>query len=407
MFPWSADLEASRDVAYRERQAFAMVIGWFENWRRQTGCEPCRDACKRFWREQVLSKAREPWQLDQWCGAIQWYLRWLKYRQETGGEIRSLEERVRRAVDGAGARRGLARTTRETYGRWAAGYARWIGSAREMMEVGQASAYLEWLVKERKVSFSTQKQALNALVFFFKDVCGHENVLFGVRLRKTEKRLPVVLDVGEVMAVLDRMDGRFGLMARIQYGGGLRIKELVNLRVKDVDEGRGIITVRRGKGDKDRATILPGAVKEAVVAAKAELKELQRADREAGLPGVALPGAFGRKDRKAGEKWPWQWMFPAERPSRDPETGIIRRQHVDPDAYSKALRAAVEEAMIDKRVTSHALRHAFATHLLEGGTDIRTLQELLGHADVNTTQIYTHVAKDIGATGVRSPLDGV
>uniref|UniRef100_UPI0018671C7F integron integrase n=1 Tax=Luteolibacter marinus TaxID=2776705 RepID=UPI0018671C7F len=407
IFPWSADLEASRDVLYRDRQAFAMVIGWFEQWRRHSGTEPGREACKRFWREQVLSKPRQDWQLDQWCGAIQWYLRWLKHRQQTGGEVRSLDERARRAVDGAGARRGLARTTRETYGRWVAGYARWVGNATGMMDPGRASAYLEWLVKDRRVSFCTQKQALNALVFFFKDVCGWESVQFDVRLRKTEKRLPVILDVREVMAVLERMDGQFGLMARIQYGGGLRIKELVSLRVKDVDEERGIITVRSGKRDKDRTTVLPDSVKEAVVATKAELRDLFRTDREAGLPGVALPHAFGRKDRRAGEKWPWQWLFPAVRPSLDPATGIRRRPHVDPESYSTALRAAVEAAMIDKRVTSHALRHAFATHLLEGGRDLRTIQELLGHADVSTTQIYTHVANGIGAMAVQSPLDRI
>ena len=178
-----------------------------------------------------MLKEREPWQLEQWSGAIQWYLRWLKYQREAGGEVRTLEERVGRAVEGAGARRGLLRRTRETYGRWAAGFARWAGNERDLLKSETASAYLEWLVTERKVSFSTQKQALNALVFFLKDVCGRDEVLFDVRLRKTAKRLPVVLDVAEVMAVLNRMDGCFELMAKIQYGGGLRVNELVNLRV--------------------------------------------------------------------------------------------------------------------------------------------------------------------------------
>lgn len=400
-------MEKSRDVGHRQRDAFAMVIGWFEHWRLRIRLEASRDACRRFWREQVMSKPREPWQLDQWSGAIQWYLRWLKYQQENGGEARSLEERVRSAVERAGARRGLARRTRETYGRWAAGFARWTGDARAMLKEEKASAYLGWVVTDQKVSYSTQKQALNALVFFFKDVCGKDEVRFDVHLRKTPKRLPVVLDVQEVMGILERMDGTFGLMARIQYGGGLRLNELVNLRIKDVDEGRGIITVREGKGSKDRGTMLPGAVREQVAALKVELRELHEKDRAAGLPGVALPHAFGRKDRRAGEKWPWQWMFPGTRPSVDPESGIRRRHHIHEDSYAAALRKAVDEALIDKRVTSHALRHAFATHLLEGGTDIRTLQELLGHSDVSTTQIYTHVAKGIGAMGVRSPLDAL
>ena len=275
----------------------------------------------------------------------------------------------------------------------------------QMLKEETAGAYLGWLVSEQKVSYSTQKQALNALVFFFKDVCQRAEVHFDVRLRKTGRRLPVILDVQEVMSILDRMDGTFGLMAKIQYGGGLRLNELVNLRVKDVDEGRGMATVRAGKGDKDRTTVLPESLRQPVAALKVELRELHRRDRAAGLPGVALPNAFGRKDRRAGEKWPWQWLFPGARPSTDPESGIVRRHHLHEDSYADALRKAVDDTLIDKRVTSHALRHAFATHLLEGGTDLRTIQDLLGHADVKTTEIYTHVAKDIGATGVRSPLD--
>jgi integron integrase len=405
LFAWSADLEASRDVSFRERDGFAMLLGWLEKFRSREELEPSRSTCERFWREQVMQKPREEWQLGQWSAAISWYLRWLSYRQESGGEVRTLEERVRSAVDRAGGRRGLARKTRETYGRWAAGYARWAGSAEAVMKPEKARDFLTWLVTERQVSFSTQKQALNGLVFFFKDVCGLEEVDLGVRLRKTSPRLPVVLDVREVMAILDKIDGRFALMAKIQYGSGLRLKELVSLRVKDVDEVRRMITVREAKGDKHRTTMLPQSLCAEVAARKEELRALFKRDRELGLPGVALPGAFGRKDRRAGEKWPWQWLFPGDEPSCDPESKVVRRHHVHEESYSRALREAVAEAGIDKRATSHALRHAFATHLLEDGTDLRTIQELLGHADVKTTEIYTHVAKGVGGTGVRSPLD--
>jgi integron integrase len=407
LYAWSRDLEFSRDVNVREHAAFAMLLGWMEKFRVKAGLPAGREACARFWKESVMSRPRERWQQEQWAKAMQWYLRWLENRHETGGEVRGLEERVWMAVEKTGARRGLARKTRETYSHRAGHFARWAGSAREVMNPQKARDYLAHLVSERRVSFSTQKQALNALVFFYKDVCGMEEVDLEVRLRKTEQRLPVVLDVKEVLAVLDRIDRRYALMAKIQYGGGLRLKELVSLRVKDVDENRGIITVRETKGDKHRTTILPESLRAEVAERKARLRELHEKDRAAGLPGVALPGAFAFKDKRAGEKWPWQWFFPGNKPSKDPESGIIRRHHVHVENYSKAVRRAVEEAMIDKRATTHALRHAFATHLLEGGTDLRTIQELLGHSDVKTTEIYTHVAKGVGAMGARSPLDHV
>lgn len=389
----------------RDRAAFGMLLGWFERFRVNLGLPAGREACARFWKESVLAKPREQWQTEQWTMAIRWYLRWVENRYESGGEVRTLEERVRMAVERAGARRGLAVRTRETYAQHAGRFARWTGDAVEVRKPERARDYLSALVSERKVSFATQKQALNALVFFYKDVCCLEEVDLEVRLRKTATRLPVVLAVKEVLAVLDKIDARYALMARIQYGGGLRLKELVSLRVKDVDENRGIITIRETKGDKHRTTILPESLRDEAVERKKRLRELHEKDRAAGLPGVALPGAFGFKDKRAGEKWPWQWFFPGNKPSKDPESGIIRRHHVHVENYSKAVRRAVEEAMIDKRATTHALRHAFATHLLEGGTDLRTIQELLGHADVKTTEIYTHVAKGVGAMGVRSPLD--
>jgi integron integrase len=353
----------------------------------------------------VLAKPREKWQTEQWAVAIRWYLRWLENRHESGGEVRTLEERVRLAVQKVGTRRGLAPRTRQTYGQRVAAYARWVGDEKEVRDPTRARDFLTMLVLERRVSFSTQCQALNALAFFFKEVCGMEEVDLEVKLRKTTKRIPVVLDVQEVMAVLEKIDKRYALMARIQYGSGLRLSELVRLRVNDVDEGRGIISVRVAKGDRQRTTLLPEALQVEVAEIKVGLRKVFEGDRASGLAGVALPGAFELKDRRAGEKWPWQWFFPAGKPSMDPRTGVERRYHVHEETYSRAVRRAVEEAMIDKRATTHAFRHSFATHLLEGGTDLRTIQELLGHADVKTTEIYTHVAKGVGAMGVRSPLD--
>jgi integron integrase len=408
LYAWSKDLEESSDVRIREIEGFAMLLGWLEKFFAKSGLVPGRGACARFWREQVMTKPRDPWQMEQWGAAIRWYLRWLEHQHAKDGEVRSLPERVRDAVDRAGARRGYAPRTRETYGIWAAGFAVWAGDERAAMRPDKARDFLSWQVTERKVSFATQKQALNALVFFFKAVCGMDEVDLEVRLKKTEARVPVVLEVREVkevLAVLDRIDEKYGLMARIQYGGGLRMMELVRLRVKDVDEARGIVTVRNGKGDKDRTTVLPESLRGAVAERKIELRKLFEEDRAADLAGTWLPEALARKHPHGGEKWPWQYLFPAAKPAVDPESRLVRRHHTGEEAYGRAIRRAVEEAMIDKNATSHALRHSFATHLLEGGTDLRTIQTLLGHADVKTTEIYTHVAKGVGAMGVRSPLD--
>jgi integron integrase len=352
-----------------------------------------------------MVRNRESWQIEQWGAAIRWYLRWLENQFIQGGEVLSLPERVREAVSRAGARRGHSPRTRETYGRWVAEFAVWAGDARKMMRAETGRDFLVWQVEERKVSYSTQKQALNALAFFYKSVCGMDEVNLEVRLRKTERRIPVVLDVREVMSVFDQMDEKYGLMARIQYGGGLRLMELVRLRVKDVDEERGILTVRGGKGDKDRTTMLPDCLKSKVAAQKALLRGMFEEDRASGLADTWLPEALARKLPNAGRKWAWQYFFPAAKPSIDPQSGLMRRHHIGENAYADALRRAVDEAFIDKHATSHALRHSFATHLLEGGTDLRRIQDLLGHADVKTTEIYTHVAKGVGAMGVKSPLD--
>lgn len=232
LYPWSCDLEASSDVRLRERPSFAMLLGWLAKFVAGNGLPPGREACARFWKEQVLGKPREGWQIEQWGAAIRWYLRWLEHQHAKGGEVRSLPERVRDAVDRAGARQGKAPRTRETYGRWLAQFAAWAGDARAVMRPAKARDFLIWQVTERKVSFSTQKQALNALAFFYKSVCGMEVVDLEVKFRKTEPRMPVVLAVKEVLAVLDKIDEKYGLMARIQYGGGLRLMELVHTPVR-------------------------------------------------------------------------------------------------------------------------------------------------------------------------------
>jgi len=406
---WRADLAAARDVEHRQREGYRGFLEWFENWRMRMRLEPSRDTATAFWKGQVLQseKPRETWQLAQWGAAMGWFLNWLSFCKEEGGDFRTVAERVRDKVETTGARRGLALRTRQTYGQWAARYAKWAGTAQRAMDPKVGRDWLAVLVSKDGIALSTQKQALNALVFFFRDVCGVDELDLEVRMKKTSKRVPTVLSVAEVTRLVALIEPRYRFPAKLQYGSGLRLNELVSLRVKDVDLGRGVLIVRGGKGDLDRTTVIPECLKEILVIHLDEVRGIYEADREKGLPGVALPGALGRKFSRAGESWEWMWLFPARDLSVDPVSGVKRRHHLHGAVFNEAIKRGAREAGIHKRVTSHALRHSFATHLLEAGTDIRTIQTLLGHSDVRTTEIYTHVAKGVNGKGVRSPLDAL
>jgi integron integrase len=267
------------------------------------------------------------------------------------------------------------------------------------------AAFLTHLATRDDVSASTQNQALNALVFLYSQVLERNLEALGsfVRAHKPQ-RLPVVLSVAEVRAVLERLDGVPRLVASLLYGSGLRLLECLQLRVKDVDFAQREIRLRQGKGRKDRVTPLPEAVipglREHLVGVRASFET----DLRDGFGGVLLPAALARKYPNAGRDWGWQWLFPATRRYRDPAAGAERRHHFHETAVQRAVRKAVVEAGIAKPAGCHTLRHSFATHLLAGGYDIRTVQELLGHRDVKTTQVYTHVLNR-GGRGVRSPLD--
>lgn len=407
---WRRDLSEFRGLSERDRSGFLLVLEWFENFRARYGFEAGREAARTFWKSEVLREncTREDWQLDQWSAAIQWYLRWLDACAEAGADHRSLPERVRAAVYSAGSRRGLARRTKQCYSAWAARYAVYAGGEREAMRVETASGFLASVVDDEDCAYSTQKQALNALAFFFKHVCGVEEPVFQVKLRKTGTRVPVVLSKEETQRVFEKLEAPGGchrLAAQLQYGAGLRLTELVRLRVKDVDLGRGTVTIRQGKGDKDRVTVLPKSLREDLVKQVERAREIWRGDRDAGRVGVWIPGALARKFRRAAESFEWFWLFPARQISVDPDSGVSRRHHLHGKVYSEAIKRAAAGAGIEKRVTSHALRHSFATHLLEGGTDLRTIQELLGHEDITTTEIYLHVAVGEHGLGVVSPLD--
>lgn len=252
---------------------------------------------------------------------------------------------------------------------------------------------------------STQNQAKSALLFLYQEVLGAELPwLDNVETAKRPQRLPVVLTRTEVDAVLNRVHGTNGLIARLLYGSGLRLMEAVRLRVKDVELETCEILVRDGKGAKDRVTMLPSSLLDALRAHLVLVRELHAQDVSAGLPGVYLPYALGRKYPNAPREWAWQYVFPSDRLSVDPRSGLRRRHHVDEQNVQRAMRQALRDAGIAKPATPHTLRHSFATHLLQSGYDIRTVQELLGHSDVTTTMIYTHVLNR-GGRGVVSPLD--
>lgn len=296
--------------------------------------------------------------------------------------------------------------TERTYVHWVKRFIFFHGM-RHPQEMGAAEveAFLSALATELEVSASTQNQALHALLFLYKDVLGvNLPWLDGVTRAKVSKRLPSVLTVAEVQALLRHVSGTNGLIVRLLYGTGLRIKECLRLRIKDVDLARRDIVVREGKGGKDRITMLPAALVPALQEQFAARRRWHDLDLFTGHADVELPDAIARKYPKAGMEWAWQYVFAAPAYSADPRTGVVRRHHWCERNIQRAVKQAARAAGIHKLVHPHTLRHSFATHLLEAGYDIRTVQELLGHADVSTTMIYTHVLNK-GGRGVTSPLD--
>lgn len=278
---------------------------------------------------------------------------------------------------------------------------------RHPQEMGakEVEAFLTHLAVEGRVAAATQNQALSALLFLYRELL-HINLpwLDEVVRAKRPARLPVVLTREEVQAVLGRTEGTYGLMLRLLYGTGMRLMECVRLRVKDVDFSRAEIIVRDGKGAKDRVTMLPQRIAAELQAHLQRRRHLYEDDLAKGMASVYLPNALDRKYANAENEWGWQYVFVAKSYSIDPRSGTERRHHIDEKLVQRAMKRAVQEAGISKPATPHTLRHSFATHLLQGGYDIRTVQELLGHADVATTMIYTHVLNK-GGRGVVSPLD--
>jgi integron integrase len=358
-----------------------------------------------------LAKTHEGWQVNQADNALRLYDFFLAYQKPSdfgnGGDPSSawanLEARTREALR----IRQRSYSTEKTYLAWFRAFRKFAGD-QDPSEIGGADIqrFLSYLAVERRISASTQNQALNALVFFYRhalDKTLGAKELSAVRAGR-KQRLPVVLSVREAHSLFDNLSGVHRLSAMLIYGCGLRLRECLSLRIKDVDFEQNVVLIRSGKGDKDRRTVLPESLKNDLIAHVAQVRGVYQEDRERKINGVYLPGALERKYPNAGKEWGWFWLFPSRSLSVDPRTLVVRRHHAHPASLQKAFKTAVFKAGIAKQASVHTLRHSFATHLLENGYDIRTIQELLGHRNLQTTMIYTHVASK-NILGVKSPLD--
>ncbi|MGO8926225.1 MAG: integron integrase [Limisphaerales bacterium] len=402
------------------RESYRPTLTGFDQFclrRRASGtgaaAQPTVALAREYVELQRLERALGPTQLQVWKDALNWLFRCRRCppgavltgvpplgRADLGRTPweRRLVEKIRV--------RHLAWRTEQTYRGWAWRLADFLGERPVESATGEeVRSFLSHLATAQRVGASAQKQALNALVFLLREVEGKELGDFSDFTRARRRlRMPVVLSREECARLFEAMEGVPKLMAELAYGSGLRLMELLRLRVKDVDLDRRQVVVRGGKGDKDRVTVLPEQLLEKLAAHRERLRRLHVQDRGEALPGVWLPEGLERKWPKAGEAWEWQWFWPSRELMNDPRTGLRRRHHLLDVTFQHFVRQGAQQARLNKKVTPHVLRHSFATHLLEHGTDIRTVQELLGHEDVATTQIYTHVMARPGL-GVRSPLD--
>ncbi len=302
--------------------------------------------------------------------------------------------------------RHYSSSTERTYIHWIKHYIM-FHNVKHPIEMGAAevSAFLTHLAVEKQVSSSTQNQALHALLFLYKEVLVVNLPWLNDIVRAKEREhVPVVLTKEEVRAVLDNLEGVNWLAANLLYGSGLRLMEALRLRVKDIDFGYKQITVREGKGGKDRYTILPDAIVEPLKMHLEKVKVIHERDRHAGLGRVKMPDALSKKYPQASSEWKWQFVFPSHNISHDPRSSHVGRHHLSESGIQKAVKQAMQKVGVEKHASCHTFRHSFATHLLQNGYDIRTVQELLGHKEISTTMIYTHAIKR-GGLAVKSPMD--
>jgi integron integrase len=365
--------------------------------------------------QKQMSRNYGLWQVEQAVKAVRYY--W--YFSDTGGkpslkvsevplDIRPEAEALLHEARQVLRLRHCTYRTERTYLGWMRRFLHHHhhhAEGRHQIDANSLRTFLSYLAIEQRVSAATQQQAFNAILFLFRYVLDLkvDGLSETVRAGKP-RRLPVVLSPGEVQRLLQHLPRPYRLMGMIIYGGGLRLSECMGLRVRDLDFDAEQIMVRRGKGQKDRATLLPRAIHPAVQNHIKEVQLLYRQDRREGKPGVPLPEALGRKYPSAGIEWGWFWLFPSPRLSIDPRTGKVYRHHLYPSTLQKKVTSAVRSMGLTKHATVHSLRHSFATHLIEAGYDIRTVQELLGHENINTTMVYTHVAVR-NKRGIISPLE--
>ncbi|MFH1877018.1 MAG: integron integrase [Candidatus Omnitrophota bacterium] len=370
-----------------------------------TGIEEVKfDNILRHFLEYLIVQKAEDWQLNQAEEAVKLY-----FQEFIKGDSLSILSKLRKAIR----LKHYSYSTERSYFDWAQRFFEYLVHIKnENVQTNtlyseQVREYLTYLAVQKRVSSSTQNQAFNALLFLFRDVLNIELKDLNKTVRaKRGPKLPVVLSVEEIQKLFNHMESKNLLMAELLYGTGLRLMELARLRVQDIDFDVGLIFVRAGKQDKDRSTILPESVKERLRLYLEEVKKIHEKDVSSGYGEVYLPDALEHKYPNAAKEWGWQYVFPSNKLSVDPRGGKIRRHHIDPSSIQKAMHAAVKKSGIIKNATVHTLRHSFATHLLMNGINIREVQELLGHKNVETTMIYTHVMRDM-SNAPQSPLDSL